>query len=412
MGKDIASGAPVFAIDITEEAMPKAEAAVSSQGGSLEWGAVRNFGPNMSPPEAGMAAAANGVLHWLDVHRFCPTCGSSDLQVKRSGWMLQCGADGCRYRAFPRIDPAAIVLSVSTCGDWCLLGRKAAWAEGRYSCLAGFAEVGESIEAAAVREVEEESGIVLDLDSVWFEGTQPWPMPQSLMVGFGARVAPGRDVTKYCEESTEDRVVAGEVGLTEAERLPYLQPLPPPCKVDEDELEDARWFHRDYMEARIVHDPPTMPGPFFIPGRHSLAFELITRWLRRADRQPWAGDALRTASLGEGVQKYVLMRASEAGAGTGPDGQQRSKLIVWGHPAAAYHMNVLERCKAEARKLGLNVEPLGGGRIEHFESSGVIHVYGYSQAFGPAPHHVSAAILRRMFPFYDPDSITVSYEGY
>lgn len=113
--------------------------------------------------------------------------------------------------------------------------------------------------------------------------------------------------------------------------------------------------------------------------------------------------------IDEGVFKYVLMRLSEPGSGAQPP---RSKLCVWGATAAVYHNHVFQKAKGQAQALGLQLEVLGGGRIEHHSEQGVISVYGYSAAFGPAPHEVSAALLRRWYPFYDPAAITVSYSGY
>jgi phosphohistidine phosphatase len=90
----------------------------------------------------------------------------------------------------------------------------------------------------------------------------------------------------------------------------------------------------------------------------------------------------------------------------------RSKLLVRGHPAAAYHNHILQHTKAEVSKLGaeaLHVDVLGGGRIEHYPDQGVVSVYGYSAAFGPAVHEVAAGLLKKAYPFH---TISWSYEGY
>jgi phosphohistidine phosphatase len=120
----------------------------------------------------------------------------------------------------------------------------------------------------------------------------------------------------------------------------------------------------------------------------------------------------RQVSIAAGVFKYVLLRLSSPDAGGAAP--PRSKLLVWGHPAADYHNALVQRAKAVAARAGggLRVDVLGGGRIEHYPEEKVISVYGYSAAFGPAPHEVSAALLRRWHPHYGPDAVTVSYDGY
>ena len=216
------------------------------------------------------------------------------LRSLRGGWMLECqgGAkndkDGrqqqqhssssspCRFRAFPRIDPAAIVLV--TFGEWLLLGRKAEWTTGRFSLLAGFVELGETIEQGAIREVYEESGVRLAPESVRCVRSQPWPLPQSLMVGLHAH-ARGSDARrrrsqpkageKQNEEEEEEQGIPewlvlseegnsvcgrGQGGITEEEVTQYLGEggwgiLPPVVDVSKDELEDCRWFHRDFILA-------------------------------------------------------------------------------------------------------------------------------------------------------------------
>lgn len=89
----------------------------------------------------------------------------------------------------------------------------------------------------------------------------------------------------------------------------------------------------------------------------------------------------------------------------------RSKLMCHGAVHAAYHDNIYQPNVTAAARRGLNVDILGGGRIEHRVGEAV-HIYGYSSAFGPAPHEVSAALVRRWFPFYDPRAVKCSYEGY
>ena len=141
---------------------------------------------------------------------------------------MKCTNDACGIDHFPRLDPAIIVLV--TDGERALLGRQAAWPEGRYSTIAGFVEPGESLEDAVVREVAEETGV--QVAQVAYDSSQPWPFPSSLMLGFHA------------------------VASTEAITL------------RDGELEDARWFTR----ADLAAGHPALPPPGAISAR------LIDAW--------------------------------------------------------------------------------------------------------------------------------------
>jgi NAD+ diphosphatase len=119
-------------------------------------------------------------------------------------------------------------------GDRVVLGRQAVWPPGRFSILAGFVEPGESAEAAVAREVAEEVG--LQVTDVRYVGSQPWPFPQSLMLGFIAR-AEGADT----------------------------------LRLDPDEIEEARWFTR--AELRAGEGPKALPPPV------SIARHILDRWV-------------------------------------------------------------------------------------------------------------------------------------
>jgi NAD+ diphosphatase len=118
--------------------------------------------------------------------------------------------------------------------DRCLLGRQAVWPERRYSTLAGFVEPGESAEQAVVREVAEESGVVVG--SVTYAGSQPWPFPASLMLAF------------------------------------YAQASDPTIRVDEVELADARWWSREELAADLA------AGRLVLPPSVSVARKLVEGW--------------------------------------------------------------------------------------------------------------------------------------
>lgn len=184
--------------------------------------------------DASLVFHALGLAEWLFVTRFCPRCGEP-LQPRSAGHELAC-ANG--HAHFPRTDPAVIM--VVTAGEpgseqeRCLLGRQAVWPEGRYSTLAGFCEPGETLEDAVRREVLEEVGI--EVGDVDYFGNQPWPLPASLMIGFVARAV-----------TTEVRV-------------------------DEREIEDARWFTRAEMKSLAE------AGTVVLPGGVSISRSLVEHW--------------------------------------------------------------------------------------------------------------------------------------
>src|SRR5689334_6508134 len=167
---------------------------------------------------------------WHERNRFSPLSGAATT-IEKAGWVQRDPETGAEI--FPRTDPAVIML-VHDGGDRCVLGRQAVWPPGRFSILAGFVEPGESAEGAVAREVGEEVG--LRVTDVRYVASQPWPFPQSLMLGFTARVD-------------------GD----------------PTLRLDEDEIEEARWFTRD--ELRSGAGPRALPPPV------SIARYIIDRWV-------------------------------------------------------------------------------------------------------------------------------------
>ncbi|MBF9031820.1 NAD(+) diphosphatase [Rhodobacterales bacterium HKCCE3408] len=168
---------------------------------------LRGAMSQMDARSAELAAIARALLLWHVSHRFCAACGR-ESGMQEAGWHRQCEACGTRH--FPRTDPVVIMLV--TYGDDVLLGRSPGWPEGMYSLLAGFVEPGETIEAAAAREVFEESGIVLG--PVRYLACQPWPFPASLMIGVGAE-ALTREITLDPAE-LEDAIWVPREELVEA----------------------------------------------------------------------------------------------------------------------------------------------------------------------------------------------------
>ncbi len=192
---------------------------------------LRPLAPLMDAEQAGLLAYARALATWRARQRYCGACGSPTV-ASHAGHCLVCSDPACAQQYFPRIDPAIIVL-VSD-GERALLGRQASWPPRRVSTIAGFVEPGESLEDAVVREVAEETGVLVN--NVRYDSSQPWPFPSSLMLGFFASAAPGSIVR-----------VSGE-------------------------LEDARWYTREQITAGEALAPPTQ----------SISWRLIETWLQGA----------------------------------------------------------------------------------------------------------------------------------
>jgi NAD+ diphosphatase len=175
---------------------------------------------------------AIAIERWSNRYRFCPAC-SAVLRWTSDSIAKVCTNPQRVHRHFPRLDPAIIVLV--TDGDRALLGRSARFPPGFYSTLAGFVEPGESIEEALRREVFEEAGI--RVGATRYFGSEPWPFPRSLMLGFFA--------------------IAQSAAIT----------------LRDAELEDARWFERD--ELRALQAQMKTARPFF----DTIARRLIDTWL-------------------------------------------------------------------------------------------------------------------------------------
>lgn len=170
-------GAPLFAVAVEPDDTELPEGA--------RWEDLRKLGPDLEHADAALLGLARSLVSWNQSVLFCGSCGERTAP-RRAGYSRQCPA--CSARFYPRLDPAIIVLV--TAGDYCLLARNRRWVAGRFSLLAGFAEVCETLEMAVVREVHEETGVRLDPASVCFIASQPWPFPSSLMMGFSAHVLP------------------------------------------------------------------------------------------------------------------------------------------------------------------------------------------------------------------------------
>jgi NAD+ diphosphatase len=165
-----------------------------------------------------LGGIAQHIFHWQRLSNVCSFCGSAMEDIAGT-WGKKCLS--CKHEHFPHIHPCAIILVRK--GDEFLLTRKPGWPEGRYGLVAGFLDIGESLEECAAREVLEETGI--RIKNIRYVGSQNWPFPSQLMAGFVADYAGGEIV------------------------------------VDGVELEDARWFTAEQW-------------PCALPGKRSIA-----RWI-------------------------------------------------------------------------------------------------------------------------------------
>lgn len=190
---------------------------------SCEFVHLRQLAPKMDEHHFSAAFTAKHLIHWDATHLFCGVCGSTmSASIKeRAKNCVSCG-----HISFPRISPAVIVAVVNN--DKILLARSHNFTANFYSVIAGFVEPGETLEACVAREVKEETGI--SLRDISYFGSQPWPFPDSLMIGFTAHYAGGE------------------------------------LQIDNRELSEAAWFSRDAM--------PATP-----PNRNSISRRLIDHFL-------------------------------------------------------------------------------------------------------------------------------------
>ena len=191
---------------------------------------VRAAGGRLDAVEGGLMVHAVALANWHRTHPRCSRCGAV-THIAQAGHVRRCPA--CEALHFPRTDPAVIML-VTDGQDRALLGRQSSWPPQRYSTLAGFVEPGEALEDAVRREVAEEVGITVG--DVTYAGSQPWPFPSSLMVGFFA--------------TAESDAIS----------------------VDGDEIADARWFTREDVTALSAD------GSIRLPGVVSISRWLIDTW--------------------------------------------------------------------------------------------------------------------------------------
>jgi len=193
---------------------------------------LRRARPFTDHSQAARCAYARGLMFWHRRHHYCGACGTR-TNMTQAGHVRQCPNTSCGLEHFPRTDPAVIMLVHDE--ERCLLAHNIKIRDGMYSTLAGFVEPGETLEQAVKREVMEETGV--RVGGVNYAGSQPWPFPTSLMLGFYASA-----------ESYQ-------------------------LRVDKTELTDAQWFTRDDLRNFEAQGK-------CLPSRDSIARNLVEAWLK------------------------------------------------------------------------------------------------------------------------------------
>ena len=238
-------GKAVFAVDVSavEDPLPLLPESAG------QWEDLRAVLAQTRAEDAAVMGHALALMHWRGRHRFCGLCGAA-TEAEQAGNVLRC--TGCGAQNFPRTDPA-VIMAVTRVneqgGREILLARSVRFPKPNFfSVLAGFVEPGENLEQAVAREVMEEVG--LDVDQIRYFGSQSWPFPGSIMLGFIARA-----------RTTEIRI-------------------------DDDELAEARWF-----PVAVLHDPEA--HGISLPPPVAIARQMLNVW---RDGVAWSeGESLNDA---------------------------------------------------------------------------------------------------------------------
>jgi NAD+ diphosphatase len=202
---------------------------------AAQWLDLRAAGATLDDMSAGLFTTAAALFQWHRLGKFCAKCGSP-TSFEKSGWISVCS--GCGREEYPRTD-AAVICLVHDGADQVLVARGPEWPEGRFSVLAGFVESGESLEACVAREILEEVGV--SVRDIRYLGSQPWPFPRSLMIGFEAVADPGE-----------------------------------PLRPADGEIAEAKWVSRGDVR-KAIEEPGSVPG-LGLAGGASIAFRMLQSW--------------------------------------------------------------------------------------------------------------------------------------
>ncbi|MGD8782597.1 MAG: NAD(+) diphosphatase [Ignavibacteria bacterium] len=192
-----------------------------------------NISPLLNKLDCSLLSLSRSLLLWHNETKFCGICGNRTKSIE-GGFSRICINEKCKKQYFPRINPSIITLIYY--GKKCLLGRQKIWPKGMYSTIAGFVELGESVESALKREVFEETG--LKLKNIQYKYSDPWPFPASLMFGY------------------------------------FAEAVSPELNIDKEELEDCRWFSISELNSLIDSKEISLPRT------SSISFRLISEWMK------------------------------------------------------------------------------------------------------------------------------------
>jgi NAD+ diphosphatase len=241
-------GQPIFGIDVDDSYESPTDTHFSN---------TRTHAPLLSPNENELAMHATAMAQWKKTHKFCSICGNPMVLID-AGTCLMCSQ--CSDKSWPRQDPSIIVLVTNRQGDKALLARSPRHPKKVHTALAGFVEAGETFEMAVLREAYEETGVRVDLDSVTYLASQPWPFPRSCMIAFRA--------------TADDSM---------------------PLTIDTNELVSATWFGKSQVAAAAKVPGAVMKAEIaeqalqrdpslslLIPPEGVVARALIDNWLKDA----------------------------------------------------------------------------------------------------------------------------------
>ncbi|MES2293126.1 MAG: NAD(+) diphosphatase [Pseudomonadota bacterium] len=220
------NGQPLFAVAMADSESPPLD-------GVGEFRDMRAAAFVLSSADTAIAGQAKALIDWNHRHSFCANCGSGTTPAD-SGYRRLCPQ--CGNEHFPRTDPVVIMLPLY--GEECLIGRSPRFPEGVYSAFAGFVEPGETMEEAVMRELKEE--VSLEVSSVRYHASQPWPFPSSLMFG--------------C----------------------YAQAVSRDFRIDAQEIEAARWMTKTEVRARLADE---IQDGLKMPGAIAIARQLLMDWV-------------------------------------------------------------------------------------------------------------------------------------